>query len=341
MNSQIIKIVAGGGKTTTSQEHMNNNGNGIYLAYTKSVVNELARKGYLSKTIDSLFQSFIIPKFVSLMPLVAYGSKIVYVSNKDLSGYRKNILNIHLKENGEFFNGNNKIDILLTQTNEYLHKRENFTNASTMKQIFGENTLIITDTMREELSNYIMVNYAKELVDILRKRFNYIIIDEAQDLKKYRENFAKLIYDSDIELVVKGDDMQNIMGGGNWFENLKPNNIETYSYRCSDGVCSWIRNNLNVEIYGKMNEYKFNKIEIKEVLSYDDGHRVLLYFSNYGTDINYIVEKWKGKKTTIQSAKGSTIPEDIVIIGKKLNKKAFYTAITRSNKNVFSTIEQW
>ena len=62
MNSEIIKYVAGGGKTTYSANYLKNNKNGLYLAFTNSVIEDVSKKGFLSKTIDSLFISFIIPK---------------------------------------------------------------------------------------------------------------------------------------------------------------------------------------------------------------------------------------------------------------------------------------
>ena len=71
MNSKVVKFVAGGGKTTLSKEILRNESNGLYLAFTNSVVKEINDEGYLSRTIDSLFQSFIIPKFTSLIPLIA------------------------------------------------------------------------------------------------------------------------------------------------------------------------------------------------------------------------------------------------------------------------------
>ena len=44
MNSEVIKFVAGGGKTTYSIEYLRKNANGIYLAFTNSVVNDIRNK---------------------------------------------------------------------------------------------------------------------------------------------------------------------------------------------------------------------------------------------------------------------------------------------------------
>lgn len=51
MNSQVVKFVAGAGKTTFSENYMKDNKNGLYLAFNNSVVDELKNKGYLCKTV--------------------------------------------------------------------------------------------------------------------------------------------------------------------------------------------------------------------------------------------------------------------------------------------------
>ena len=89
MNLEVIKFVAGGGKTTLSEKILKEQGNGLYLAFTNSVVEEISNKGYLSRTIDSLFTSFIIPKFTSLIPIIASGSKIKYIDSNTLPDHLK------------------------------------------------------------------------------------------------------------------------------------------------------------------------------------------------------------------------------------------------------------
>ena len=43
-----------------------------------------------------------------------------------------------------------------------------------------------------------------------------------------------------------------------------------------------------------------------------------------------------GETSTIKTAKGSTINEDVVILGNQLGVKNMYTAMTRTIKNVYS-----
>ena len=113
MDSRVIKCVAGAGKTTYSEEYMNEHKNGIYLAFNNSVVNELRNKGYLCKTIDSLFSSFIIPKFTSAIALIASGSTINYVDSKTLPTYLKGVANIKINEDGSIYNKEKKTIINL------------------------------------------------------------------------------------------------------------------------------------------------------------------------------------------------------------------------------------
>lgn len=338
MNSQIIKFVAGAGKTTFAENYMKNNKNGIYLAFNNSVVDDLKNKGYLCKTIDSLFTSYIIPKFTSLIPIIANGSKINYVDGDNLKQYQRGFANIKIHKNGEIYNKNKKTNISLDVNNKTLYEIGRFKNDTLIKFIFSKKQLNLNDQLRAELSDYIIEKYQKELIEILESRFSYIIIDEAQDLKFYRENFAKIIFDSNLKLIILGDDNQNINGGGKWFESLKPDMIKNRTYRCTEKICEWIRNNLNIEIYGNSNEGEYTKVDISDVLNYDDGKRVLLYIKKTEQNKN-IINNWKGEKLTIRKAKGSTIDEDIVIVGNTLNNKNMYTAVTRTTKNCYSTIK--
>lgn len=339
MNSKVIKFVAGAGKTTYSEEYMKKNKNGIYLAFNNSVVDELKNKGYLCKTIDALFFSYIIPKFTSAIPLIANGATINYTNSENEESFQKGMSNIKIEKNGDIYNKGKKTIIKLNIKNEEMHKMRNFPNSFFIKYVFAKDSLNINDQQRAELSYYIIEQYSNEIVELLESRFSYIIIDEAQDLKGYREEFAKLIYKSNIKLILLGDDNQNINGGGKWFEKLKADETKQVTYRCTENVCKWIRNNLQIDIYGNQNYGEYKKIKFSETLNYNDGKRVLLYSANTGKN-KEIIENWKGLKETIRKAKGSTIEKDVVIIGESLNRKNLYTAITRTKNNVYSTVSK-
>ena len=339
MNSKVIKFVAGAGKTTYSEEYLKNNKNGIYLAFNNSVVNELKDKGYLCKTIDSLFFNYIIPKFTSIIPLIANGATINYINSNSEKSFQRGAANIKIEKDGSIYNQSKKTIITLNTQNEDLHDMGDFPNSFFIKSIFATDSLNINDQQRAELSYYIIEKYPSEIIEFLNSRFSYIIVDEAQDLQGYREEFAKLIYKSNIKLILLGDDNQNINGGGKWFEELEADETNTITHRCTEKVCEWIRNNLKIEIYGNSNEGEYKLIKHSEVLKYDDGKRVLLYSANIGKN-KEIIENWKGKKETIKKVKGSTIENDVVIIGMSLNKKNLYTAITRTKKNAYSSVSK-
>ena len=330
-------------KATLSKSILSNNSNGLYLAFTTSVVYEINTKGYLSRSIDSLFSSFIIPKFTSLIPLIANGSKIRFIdpNSEKIPDYLKGIANINIDYEGNIYNKTKITAININIDNKELHNMSNKKNIGILKYIFDKEELRLTHRLRGDIASFLIHNYPDKIIDLLKERFSYIIIDEAQDLKKgYLEDFAKMLYDSPIQLFLLGDDNQNVNGGGKWFESLPIDENKNKSHRCPDNNCKWIRENLGINIYGNSDISKFKLITYSEILKYDNEKRTLLYSVKSGKNVD-IIEKWQGPKSTIKSAKGSTIYEDIVILGSTINKKSYYTAITRTKKNVYSTVSKW
>lgn len=336
MNSRVINFVAGGGKTTYSRDYMLNHNGGIYIAFTNSVVNDMRDAGLLSLTISSLFSSFILPKMLSHIPLIASGSKIIYSDDKILGC-------ITIKEDGRLFNGSaENMAVSLNTQNEDLHKMNTPGNSLFhLKKIFGPNSTSLNHQQRDSLSWFLLEKYPEKILSIISSRFDYVIIDEAQDIKKgFMQKFAELLYDSDIELILIGDPYQNVNGGSDWFEKLKlADEVKTQSHRCPDGICSWIRENLHIEIYGNGSSGSCEEIKHEDVFTHDDGTKPLLYCQNNNFSKRYI-EKWRGPKSTIKSIKGSTINSDVVIIGKTMSAKNLYTAITRTTKNAYFAIEE-
>lgn len=333
MNSRIIKCVAGSGKTTQSKHMMERGKNGLYIAYTNKVVNEMRDAGLMGKTIDSLFQSYIIPKFIRLFPLVSTKSRMEYVLFSSIPPRLRAIekVSIDPKDGTILFGRKRKAYSLYSTRNELPEGRDDFF----IKIMFSDKVCMITDRVREQLSLLIINRYPDELLDILRRRFSFIIIDEAQDLKGYREKFAELLHASNIETTFLGDDNQNIMGGGKWFENLRADKYNNQSHRCPRDVCGWIRENLGINIIGdERKRGSFQQITYADTEALDDGARVLLYPNINGRN-GEVVRKWNGKKYTIRTAKGLTIDDDIVVIGNKLSKRNLYTALTRTTKNAY------
>ncbi len=339
MNSKVIKFVAGGGKTTLSETILSNNENGLYLAFTNSVVRNIRDRGHLSRTIDSLFTSFILPKFTSAIPIIGSGSKLTFIEDSSIPNYLKGVRNIRVDLNGVIHNRAKATNFTMKTKNEELHLMDKQTNLQFLKHIFDKDELRLTHELRNSICYYVVRNYKKEIIQLLYERFSYIIIDEAQDLSGYKEEFAKILFESPIHLVILGDENQNIVSGGEWFEKLLADEVRNESFRCPDDNCKWIRENLNIEIYGNNDKSNFLIIEFEDAINYDDGIRTLLYYSHAGKN-KRVISEWRGPKETIKSAKGGTILNDIVIIGNELNLKSYYTAITRTKANVYSTISK-
>ena len=338
MSLKVIKFVAGGGKTTESLSYLKANKNGIYLAFNNKVVDEISNKGCLSKTIDSLFVNYIIPKLVELVPLISNGCKIEYINTANLNNNLKGIANIHIHKDGKIFNRKTATKFDLSIRNTDLHNFKNEKNLIFLKNIFCKDKLVLTDQLRADLSSYLINQYQEKIISLMEKRFSFVIVDEAQDLKDFREEFVKLISDSKIDVIVLGDVYQNINGGGKWFGDLNATKSKNKSFRCPDNICKWLREKLGIEIYGNQNHGEVIKIHTSDVLKYDDSKRFLLYYSKSKLNKN-IIENWSGPKSTIKKAKGETIDSDIVIIGKKLDFKNSYTAITRTCKTAYITFD--
>lgn len=339
VSSQIINFVAGGGKTTFADNVLKERGQGgLYLAFTNSVVSDMKNNGHLSATISSLFFSYILPKFFSHIPIIAEGSKMSYNPQSTIAD--RSLGNIKIYHNGELYNRTSKISVDLNTDSKQLHQSADFPNRNFLKKIFAADKVYINDDQRDALSWYIVKNYPDKLVDILESRFDYIIIDEAQDIRPgYMEEFVDLLLKSKISLMVLGDPHQNINNGSEWFAKLTTTeSIKHKTYRCPEVNCEWIRQNLNIEIYGKKINGGCSMITLSEINEYNDGQRFLLYSQKSPAFVE-IINSWKGPKNTIRSAKGSTIEEDIVIIGKTMNVRNMYTAITRTTKKAFYTVE--
>ena len=152
MNSQVIKFVAGAGKTTFSENYMEENKNGLYLAFNNSVVDELKNRGYLCKTIDSLFASFIIPKLTCTIPIIANGAKINYFADESAMGYQRGRANIKIHEDGKLYNKSSDTYINLNMSNSCIHGKRYFKNSAFIKSIFGKDSLNLNDQLRGELS---------------------------------------------------------------------------------------------------------------------------------------------------------------------------------------------
>lgn len=342
MNSEVIKFVAGAGKTYRSMEYLRANSNGLYLAFTNSVVDDLSYGGAISRTIDAIFTGFLFPKTFPVIPIIRRGSELQYLNTADVTNpVLKNIGKIHIDKNGDIYSGNKLLPVSLNTPNAMLHNMAYFPNLPTLKAIFGRCQTLVSDSLREDLMTYLITKYPKQLIYFIKTRFDYVIFDESQDLGGSKEAFAKLLYHSDIPTIFLGDENQRIMpNSGNWFQEIKATEIQNLSRRCPEANCKWIRENLGIDIYGDTRKVgSVENVRLEDVKELDDGRRVLLYQSKRGKLTN-LIESWSGPKSTIGSIKGSTIDCDIVIAGKSLNRRSYYVALSRTTKIAYTMIEK-
>lgn len=341
MNSRVIKCVAGAGKTYLSREYLKAHGNGLYLAFTNSVIEDISCCGAISRTVDSLFISFLFPKIIAAIPLIARGSDIEYITTAtSFNPIIKNIGKIHIDRTGAIYSGNREMPITLETPNEELHRMTSFPNLMSLRAIFGKQTTQLTDSLRDNLMAYIIYKYPEEILYFMSTRFHYVIFDEAQDLGGSREEFAKLLYDSNIPTIFLGDDFQKIMpGSGNWFEGIEATESQLHSKRCPEDNCRWIRENLGIEIYGDSDKTGgVEHVHSENISPLDDGTKMLLYHARKGK-LAGIIDNWTGPKSTIGKIKGRTVDTDVIIVGESLNKRSYYVAITRTTGKVFSMIK--
>lgn len=336
-SKKVIKCVAGSGKTTDSIKFMKSNKNGLYLAFNNKVVNEIANAGYLGLTIDSLFFSYILPKMLTFIPLAANCKGVVLNQEATRESIqKKNARNITFNLDGTIRNQTSVVKATLNDTVESITTRR-FPNRDALKYIFN-NELHVTYDQAGALGGFLINKYPEQILWILRSRFDYIIIDEAQDLKPgFREDFAKLLYDNDFPVRILGDSNQNINGGGDWFNQLNSNEENFRSCRCPEGVCEWIRQVVGIEIYGKDSDGIVRGVTADAVKGLDNSTRTLLYAKRTSGYAEYI-DNWSGEVYTIKKAKGLTIKQDIVILANDLKTNNLYTAMTRTTNNVYTTV---
>lgn len=336
-SKKVIKCVAGSGKTTDSIKSMKSNKNGLYLAFNNKVVNEISNAGYLGLTIDSLFFSYILPKMLTFIPLAANCKGVVLNQEATRESIqKKNARNIKFNPDGTIKNQTSVVNATLNDTVASIATR-NFPNRDALKYIFN-NELHVTYDQAGALGGFLINKYPEQILWILRSRFDYIIIDEAQDLKPgFREDFAKLLYDNDFPVRLLGDSNQNINGGGKWFTQLESDEEKNQSYRCPEGVCKWIRQVVGVDIYGKDSDGIVYRVTTDAVKDLDNSTRTLLYAKRTSGYAEYI-DNWSGEVYTIKKAKGLTIDQDIVILANDLKTNNLYTAMTRTISNVYMTV---
>lgn len=210
-------------------------------------------------------------------------------------------------------------------------------------------------------------DYLEEIQNRLTKYFDEFIIDEVQDIAGRDFNFLEKLFSTKINMLFVGDFNQHTYStsyDGNVNKNLFKNS-KIYeskfisngfvcdrtlqkSWRCSENVCSFIREKLNIPIYSNRSKDELSEVvfisaedQIQEI--FNDKNIVKLHFKNaalYGSDHR----NWgdtKGEdhyldvcillnKTTSAFLKDNN-PKDLALI----TRNKLYVAITRAHRNVY------
>lgn len=210
-------------------------------------------------------------------------------------------------------------------------------------------------------------DYLEDIQKRLSKYFDEFIIDEVQDIAGRDFNFLEKLFSTKINILFVGDFNQHTYStsyDGSINKNLFKN-FQTYqskftsngficdrtlqkSWRCTESVCSFIREKLNIPIYSNRPKDEFsdvvfisNKEQIQKI--YYDKSIVKLHLRNaalYGPNHR----NWgdtKGEdhhqdvcillnKTTLAFLMGNS-SKDLALI----TKNKLYVAITRAHRNVY------
>jgi len=258
-NNEIIaiKAVAGSGKTTTLLNLANKNKKDriLYLAFNKSLIEEIKVKKRINKIIN------IIPKtFDSIMRSI-FILRNNFDNNFEIEYKLKNNISTYLPEfnsgNYKFMNVKSaiikKIVDFCNQTEfnnikDYIDNYKDFFKTKSNKWIY------LFESIWELMLDYKIITFdsIRKLVQInnwaegyIDEQYDKIYIDEAQDFDNVM--LSILLNNTNIPKIFVGDPLQAIYqwrGSINTFEKLPSNSliVEFYStYRIGEPACSEIR----------------------------------------------------------------------------------------------------
>lgn len=251
-NNVVISAVAGSGKTTTIQECLNRipkNSDSIYMAFNNVIVEEMKSRLKTSKTLITTMHSF---GWRAIMKSTSFKAKL----NKSKS-YK--YIDITLKKNGikdeklksfYFYMMSNMLDLI--RQNLLSDEDEIITLGIKYDFLLGE------DDVKMLLETLEMMNKDKKdfdftdmiyrvVVDNIRlPKYDFIFVDESQDLSKCQQQIISKIKKIDGRMIAVGDPSQAIYGfagsDNNSYNNLKnmfTNTVElplSVNYRCGKRI---------------------------------------------------------------------------------------------------------
>lgn len=258
----VISAVAGSGKTTTILkllEHIPPGKKTIFLAFNKSIAEELAKrvpkgKGIEAINFHALGARFLMREYkgqASIVPSKLYGiakkalpSVHTYVEAKKVDLYLYNLTKIINLYRLGLFDSPDDISKII-EAHGFPQIGNELADSKTLLLAYRE----YNKTWRTQSKKF-MVDFADMLYLPVKRRYlkndyDYVFVDEVQDLNAVQQEFVSGLLKSTGKFVAVGDKHQSIYGfmgaDSEAYEKVlqRPNTIElplSYSYRCGKKI---------------------------------------------------------------------------------------------------------
>lgn len=332
MDKRVIFAVAGSGKTTHIVKSLDNKKRSLILTYTTG--NHQNLKNKIIKKFNGEW-----PQNITLMTYFGFLYSFCY----------KPFLADKIKAKGILYE---------PYQNTYLNK-ENDSFYLSKSRYFYSNRLAFS------FEHFGIIDDIKER---LEKYFEELIIDEIQDISGRDFNFLLKVMETNINMLFVGDFFQHTFDtsrdgnvNNNLFENYKKYKTKfsskgfvvdestlDKSWRCNALTCTFVRDNLGIDIYSHQSEikdYEMVFIEDSELISQilNDNRIIKLHYQNSS--------KYGNNHKNWGETKGEDCYEDVCIILNKNTEKHFnnneldnlatstknklYVALTRARGNTY------
>lgn len=252
-----ISAVAGSGKTTTINESLNlipKNCDSIYLAFNNTIVDEMKNRIENKKTNITTMHSFCWRQILRHTRGKAKLSKSK--SYKHIEKTIKKYKIVEEKHAYYFYMISNMVDLIrhnLAKTpQDILFIADRFEFLLSEDDVLMISEVLIL--MNKDKTEYDFTDMIYRVINdnIKLPKFDFIFVDESQDLSKIQQEVVKRIKKSDGRMIAVGDPMQAIYGfagaDNNSYFNLKnlfEDTIElplSYNYRCGYNIVKEAQN---------------------------------------------------------------------------------------------------
>lgn len=350
----LINAVAGSGKTTTILQSLRllpRNKSVIFLAFNNSIVDELRKKA---------------PSHVSVTTLHSLGWRAILnshqVANLDKNkayGYCEKVLRFVVKKEDQPMKFKMYSDVIHLMRNTMnlenkdliseAERHDLFLNEEDVKNIKMVWEIFKTDEVNFDFTD--MVYFAATKRNVRISRYDYVYVDEVQDLNKAQQLLVEKLLHSKSRLIAVGDKAQAIYG----FAGSDSRSFETFekrkntkvlplsiSYRCSKNVVRLAQNlNPDIEYFDKSPEGKVElNASIAQITSGDwvlcRNNKPLVVLCVHlisrglkarikgsGDFAKQVIKKLKGTKETMTKSAIKKLIKELENTYKELRKKGF------------------